>query len=229
MPGKNMLSVAYKKLHDCLSFVEHPVLRTVLLVVLVVFNAGLLPMVNMEVARVLRMGVIRLLVVVVIALFSMRDPVLGILLAMALVTSTMHGGMEGMTNQEEQKGQNPSLGRAMEVNMDTMPSASPGANSPMTMGRPMEDAMIESMTNKAEMEHKQEEAHQEEMMKKKQMENFDNMNMNNSVQGFNVNPDCMNGNNSLQCTAVETWRGSMNTQGLGAVEGASNTNVGSPW
>ena len=182
MPGKNMLSVAYKKLHDCLSFVEHPVLRTVLLVVLVVFNAGLLPMVNMEVARVLRMGVVRLLVVVVIALFSMRDPVLGILLAMALVTSTMHGGMEGMTNQEEQKGQNTSLGRAMEVNMDTMPKASPGVNSPMNMGRPMEDAMIESITNKTEMEHKQEEAHQEEQ--KKQMENFDNMNMNNSVQGL---------------------------------------------
>ena len=228
MPGKNMLSVAYKKLHDCLSFVEHPVLRTVLLVVLVVFNAGLLPMVNMEVAKVLRLGVVRLLVVVVIALFSMRDPVLGILLAMALVTSTMHCGMEGMTNQEEeQKGQNPSLGRAMEVNMDAMPSASPGANSPMNMGRPMEDAMIESMTNKAEMEHKQDEAHQEEQ--KKQMENFDNMNMNNSVQGFNVNPDCMNGNNSLQCTPVQTWEGSINTQGLGQVEGASNTNVGSPW
>lgn len=223
MPGKNMLSVAYEKLHKCLSFVEHPVLRTVLLVVLVVFNSGLLPMVNMEVAKVLRLGVVRLLVVVVIALFSMRDPVLGILLAMALITSTMGSGMEGMTNQEEQHGTNPSLGRAMEVNMDSMPSASPGQNSPMNMGRPMQDAMIESMTNQGEEEEK--------MEQEKQHENFDNRDMNNSVQGFNVNPDCTDGNGSLQCTPTQTFNQSMNAQGMmtSAPQGMSCSGMGSPW
>ena len=39
MPGKNMLSQAYKTLYECLAFLEHPVLRTVLIIVLVVFNS----------------------------------------------------------------------------------------------------------------------------------------------------------------------------------------------
>ena len=98
MPSKNPLAVGYKKLYDCLQFLEHPVLRTVLIIVLVVYCSTLLPVVNVEVSKVLRIGVVKLLVVVVIVLFAMRDPVLVVLLAMALVISTC-GSVEGMENQ----------------------------------------------------------------------------------------------------------------------------------
>ena len=34
MPGKNMLSQAYKTIYECLAFLEHPVLRTVLIIII---------------------------------------------------------------------------------------------------------------------------------------------------------------------------------------------------
>ena len=100
MPNKNPLAVAYTKLYDCLQFLENPILRTILIIVLVIYNSSLIPVINHEVSKVLNIGIIKLLVVIVIVLFAIRDPVLAILLAMALVISTCLP-IEGMHNEGE--------------------------------------------------------------------------------------------------------------------------------
>ena len=257
MPGKNMLSQAYKTLYECLAFLEHPVLRTVLIIVLVVFNSGLIPVVNMEVARVLRLGLVKLIVVLFITLFAMRDPVLAILLAMALVMSTCkQADMEGMANFMDSETNSVTLSRGVETNMNSSGMESGvGAVSQMQMGRPMmqqqgsvpmQSNLIENMENQgetmemsegksmsqAEMEALQASKHarsEEEEMTHMKRESFDNMDMNASIQGYNVNPDCSSGNGSLQCSAVQTFNPSLNTQGLNMPQGLSSSNVGSPW
>ena len=260
MPGKNMLSQAYKTLYECLAFLEHPVLRTVLIIVLVVFNSGLIPVVNMEVAKVLRLGVVKLIVVLFITLFAMRDPVLAILLAMALVMSTCkQADMEGMANFMDGETNSVTLSRGVETNMNSSGMESGvGAVSQMQMGRPMmqqgsmqqgsvpmQSNLIENMENQgetmemadgssmsqAEMEALQasKPARSEEEMTHMKRESFDNMDMNASIQGYNVNPDCSSGNGSLQCSAVQTFNPSLNTQGLNMPQGLSSSNVGSPW
>lgn len=256
MPGKNMLSQAYKTLYECLAFLEHPVLRTVLIIVLVVFNSGLIPVVNMEVARVLRLGLVKLIVVLFITLFAMRDPVLAILLAMALVMSTCkQADMEGMANFMDSETNSVTLSRGVETNMNSSGMESGvGAVSQMQMGRPMmqqqgsvpmQSNLIENMENQgetmemsegksmsqAEMEALQasKPARSEEEMTHMKRESFDNMDMNASIQGYNVNPDCSSGNGSLQCSAVQTFNPSLNTQGLNMPQGLSSSNVGSPW
>ena len=265
MPGKNMLSQAYKTIYECLAFLEHPVLRTVLIIVLVVFNSGLIPVVNMEVARVLRLGVVKLIVVLFITLFAMRDPVLAILLAMALVMSTCkQADMEGMTNFMDGETNSVTLSRGVETNMNSSGMESGvGGVSQMQMGRPMmqqgstqqgsmqqgstpmQSNLIENMENsgetmemnngkrmsQAEMEelHSSKQARSEEEISHMKRESFDNMDMNASIQGYNVNPDCTSGNGSLQCSAVQTFNPSLNTQGLNMPQGLAPTNVGSPW
>lgn len=259
MPGKNMLSQAYKTLYECLAFLEHPVLRTVLIIVLVVFNSGLIPVVNMEVARVLRLGVVKLIVVLFITLFAMRDPVLAILLAMALVMSTCkQADMEGMANFMDGETNSVTLSRGVETNMNSSGMESGvGAVSHMQMGRPMmqqqgsapsamqPNLLIENMENQGEtmemadgrsMSQAEMEALQasrpersEEEMSHMKRESFDNRDMNASIQGYNVNPDCTSGNGNLQCSAVQTFNPSLNTQGLNMPQGLSSTNVGSPW
>lgn len=259
MPGKNMLSQAYKTLYECLAFLEHPVLRTVLIIVLVVFNSGLIPVVNMEVAKVLRLGLVKLIVVLFITLFAMRDPVLAILLAMALVMSTCkQADMEGMANFMDGETNSVTLSRGVETNMNSSGMESGiGAVSQMQMGRPMmqqgsmqqgsmqPNLLIENMENQgetmemaegksmshAEMEalHSNKPTKSEEEISHMKRESFDNMDMNASIQGYNVNPDCTSGNGSLQCSAVQTFNPSQNTQGLNMPQGLSSTNVGSPW
>lgn len=251
-----MLSQAYKTLYECLAFLEHPVLRTVLIIVLVVFNSGLIPVVNMEVARVLRLGLVKLIVVLFITLFAMRDPVLAILLAMALVMSTCkQADMEGMANFMDSETNSVTLSRGVETNMNSSGMESGvGAVSQMQMGRPMmqqqgsvpmQSNLIENMENQgetmemsegksmsqAEMEALQasKPARSEEEMTHMKRESFDNMDMNASIQGYNVNPDCSSGNGSLQCSAVQTFNPSLNTQGLNMPQGLSSSNVGSPW
>jgi hypothetical protein len=263
MPGKNMLSQAYKTLYECLAFLEHPVLRTVLIIVLVVFNSGLIPVVNIEVARVLRLGVVKLIVVLFITLFAMRDPVLAILLAMALVMSTCkQADMEGMANFMDGETNSVTLSRGVETNMNSSGMENGvGAVSHMRMGRPMTqqgsmqqgsapsamqpNLLIENMENQGEtmemadgrsMSQAEMEALQanrpersEEEISHMKRESFDNRDMNESIQGFNVNPDCTSGNGNLQCSAVQTFNPSLNTQGLNMPQGLSSTNVGSPW
>jgi len=252
-----MLSQAYKTIYECLAFLEHPVLRTVLIIVLVVFNSGLIPVVNMEVARVLRLGVVKLIVVLFITLFAMRDPVLAILLAMALVMSTCkQADMEGMTNFMDGETNSVTLSRGVETNMNSSGMESGvGGVSQMQMGRPMmqqssvpstkQSNLIENMENpgetmemnngkrmsQAEMEelHSSKQARSEEEISHMKRESFDNMDMNASIQGYNVNTDCTSGNGSLQCSAVQTFNPSLNTQGLNMPQGLAPTNVGSPW
>jgi len=78
-------------------------LRTVLIIILVVYNSSLINVVNVEVSKVLNIPVVKLIFVIVVVMFAIRDPVLAILLAMALVISvcTKHN-VEGMENQQDQ-------------------------------------------------------------------------------------------------------------------------------
>lgn len=206
MPSKNPLAVAYTKLYDCLQFLENPILRTILIIILVIYNSSLIPVINNEVSKVLNIGIIKLLVVIVIVLFAMRDPVLAILLAMALVISTCLQ-IEGMDNKIVSNG-----------------SLQQGH----VLGH-QEEETSEHMTN-----HSSEGEHEEEHLmdlNQNQKESFDNPQPNLGPVGYNIKPNCIaqgTESNPL-CTPVQTFNPELNAQGLNHPQGFGGRDTGSPW
>ena len=202
MPSKNPLAVGYKKLYDCLQFLEHPVLRTVLIIVLVVYCSTLLPVVNVEVSKVLRIGVVKLLVVVVIVLFAMRDPVLAVLLAMALVISTC-GSVEGMENQGDSDDEEHS------TKVERMSNKSES-----------EEAKSEEQLMQLKQEGKQHESFDNPSPDGPAGYNI----RPNCVSG------CADGaQRSPECTGVQTFTPELGAQGLNCPPGYGGKMAGSPW
>ena len=208
MPSKNPLAVAYTKLYDCLQFLENPVLRTILIIVLVIYNSSLIPVINNEVSKFLNIGIIKLLVVIVIVLFAMRDPVLAILLAMALVISTCLQ-IEGMDN------------KAIKVYHESRPQDH------------TEEEVRENMTNQSKEDSHNNEHTEEHLMKLKeeQKETFDNPTQNSGPAGYNIKPNCITkgtASNPL-CIPVQTFNPELNAQGLNKPQGYGGRIPGSPW
>ena len=79
---------------------DHPVIRVVLIVILVVYCSGLIKPVNRAVSQVVKGDIVKLIVIIVIALSAMKDPVLAILLTLALVLSLNTN--EFFTQEEEE-------------------------------------------------------------------------------------------------------------------------------
>ena len=212
MPSKNPLTVAYAKLYDCLQFLENPVLRTILIIVLVIYNSSLIPMINNEVSKILNIGIIKLLVVIVIVLFAIRDPVLAILLAMALVISTCLS-IEGMHNQNH-------MGHQSEHMMENM-----------TNMENQSEHMMENMTNKSEGEHHGEQEEHLMKLKGEQKETFDNPQPNLGPVGYNIKPNCITQGTESNplCTPVQTFNPELNAQGLNHPQGYGGRIPGSPW
>jgi len=207
MPSKNPLAVAYTKLYDCLQFLENPILRTVLIIILVIYNSSLIPVINNEVSKVLNIGIIKLLVVIVIVLFAMRDPVLAILLAMALVISTCLQ-IEGMDNQGSS-------------NNESLPQG-------QVLGHQGEET-----NNSCEGCPCQGESGEEHLMNlnQDQKESFDNPQPNLGPVGYNIKPNCIaqgTESNPL-CTPVQTFNPELNAQGLNHPQGFGGRVPGSPW
>lgn len=229
MPSKSPLANLYTKLYNCLGFLENPILRTVLIIVLVVYNSSLINVVNVEVSKVLNMPVVKLLFVVVVVMFAIRDPVLAILLAMALVISvcTKHN-VEGMENpDEDMKNKTHMEGQHME-----------GQH---MKGQHMEGQHMEGQQMKGQ--HMEGQKHmegqhmgsQQPMEGGKPMEGFDNPVEQGVAQGYNVHPDCVSGlcdenkERSELCNSVKTFQNSQNAQGMNCPQGYDGKAPGSPW
>lgn len=91
-----------KDLMKSVNVLEHPVIRLVLIVVLVLYISNIVKPINRMVSSVIREDIIRLVVVVVIALVGMKDPLLALLLGLALVVSvSVQENMDGEIKQEE--------------------------------------------------------------------------------------------------------------------------------
>jgi len=204
MPSKNPLAVGYTKLYDFLQFLEHPVLRTVLIIVLVVYNSTLLPIVNVEVSKVLRLSLVKLLVVVVIVLFAMRDPVLAILLAMALVISTC-SSVEGMDNMTDNK---------HKENDDTADTADT-EDKPKSRDHLMK---LNQDTDQNNDDH--------ETFDNPQQDGPSGFNVRPNCLSGCTDGD---GQRGPECTAVQTFNPELNAQGLNCPQGYGGNLDGSPW
>ena len=215
MPSKNPLAVAYTKLYDCLQFLENPVLRTILIIILVIYNSSLIPVINHEVSRVLNIGIIKLLVVIVIVLFAIRDPVLAILLAMALVISTCLP-IEGMQSENNARYLGESnFGESLE-----------------NMTNHEEEELRENMTNHEEEELRTNNSEEHLMqLNQENKESFDNPQPNLGPVGYNIKPNCITQGTESNplCTSVQTFNPELNAQGLNHPQGFGGRIPGSPW
>ena len=80
---KKMLNLLKKNV----MYLEHPIIRIIIILILVVYISGIFNVVNIEVSRILSQDIIRLLSIIVIVIVGMKDPLLSLLLGLALVIS----------------------------------------------------------------------------------------------------------------------------------------------
>jgi hypothetical protein len=80
---KKMLNLLKKNV----MYLEHPIIRIIIILILVVYISGIFNFVNIEVSRILSQDIIRLLSIIVIVIVGMKDPLLSLLLGLALVIS----------------------------------------------------------------------------------------------------------------------------------------------
>lgn len=93
---KKMLNLLKKNV----MYLEHPIIRIIIILILVVYISGIFNFVNIEVSRILSQDIIRLLSIIVIVIVGMKDPLLSLLLGLALVISLK---TNGHLNEETKK------------------------------------------------------------------------------------------------------------------------------
>ena len=115
-----------KDLMKSVNVLEHPLVRLVLIVVLVLYISNIVKPVNRMVSSIVREDIIRLVVVVVIALVGMKDPLLALLLGLALVVSvSVQENMDSEDRQEtkqENKLEEKKNNDVMKLDLDPKPS-----------------------------------------------------------------------------------------------------------
>lgn len=82
-----LLNNASKMVYDSLAFLEIPLVRLVLLAAVVLYAAGVVPVLNSTVSRVLDSTVAKLLMLLVILYVSARDTTLALMLTVAFLLS----------------------------------------------------------------------------------------------------------------------------------------------
>ena len=81
-----------KEVVKCLSFLENPVVRFVLIVILVIYNSSINSTVNTMLSQFFGNHFVRLIVLLVIVVLGLKDPLLSLLLAIALVSVPRNEG-----------------------------------------------------------------------------------------------------------------------------------------
>ena len=81
-----------KEVVKCLSFLENPVVRFVLIVVLVIYNSSINSTVNTMLSQFFGNHFVRLIVLLIIVVLGLKDPLLSLLLAIALVSVPRNEG-----------------------------------------------------------------------------------------------------------------------------------------
>ena len=88
--AEDLINVARKTVMKSLGFLDNKYIRTILIILLIVYNSAIITEVNVAVSRVINIPLVKLLLVIAIVCLSLKDKVLSILLTMAVVMSTYY-------------------------------------------------------------------------------------------------------------------------------------------
>jgi hypothetical protein len=88
--GEDLINVARKTVMKSLGFLDNKYIRTILIILLIVYNSAIITEVNVTVSRFINIPLVKLLLVIAIVCLSLKDKVLSILLTMAVVMSTYY-------------------------------------------------------------------------------------------------------------------------------------------
>ena len=212
----SVLDSIHKDIVKGLSFLDNKIVRTILIVILVIYNSSLLSIVNVEVSKIFRIPLVKLLVVIVIVLVGLKDPVLAILLAIALVLSSGYSdNLENLSFGDFTKALNENLKK---VSGD------------------VSQVKEDSDKVEGEVRHIKQEADNVSNSDSDDVESFHNLSqpsVDNGPQGYNNDPNCLssccsgNKKDNMQCEAVTTFTNELNAQGLNCPMGFDGNHVGS--
>ena len=82
-----LLKQTSKVVYDSLAFLENPLIRVILLAVVILYAAGVVPVLNATVSRILDNTVAKLIMLLVILYVSARDTTLALMLTVAFLLS----------------------------------------------------------------------------------------------------------------------------------------------
>ena len=101
-----MIGAVRKTVMRSLGFLDNKYIRTILIILLIIYNSAIITEVNVAISRFINIPLVKLLLVIAIVCLSLKDKVLSILLTMAVVMSTYysvntseHFSMENLTNK----------------------------------------------------------------------------------------------------------------------------------
>ena len=144
-----VLAEIEKQVMKGLAFLENKMVRLVLIVLLVLYNSALNSTLNVEMAKLFGNSFVRLIILLVIVAIGLKDPLLAILLAIALVSTPRNEGFNlGPINSDNMQSQ---LDQAFEE----------------------KESFDNNLQEESNMEH--EEGSHDEEDHEQDMESFDNM------------------------------------------------------
>ena len=88
--SEDIIGVARKTIMRSLGFLDNKYIRTILIILLIIYNSAIITEVNVTVSRFINIPLVKLLLVIAIVCLSLKDKVLSILLTMAVVMSTYY-------------------------------------------------------------------------------------------------------------------------------------------
>ena len=88
--SETIISDVRKIIMKALGFLDNKYIRTILIILLIVYNSAIITEVNVAVSRLINIPLVKLLLVIAIVCLSLKDKVLSILLTMAVVMSTYY-------------------------------------------------------------------------------------------------------------------------------------------
>lgn len=101
MKDKSLEQIS-KMIENSLGFLENPLIRTPIIIILILFNSAVIPSVNIELAKIFNYPIVKLLMLLVILYVCVKDTAVAMLLAIALVISVQYGNNISLfTNYED--------------------------------------------------------------------------------------------------------------------------------
>ncbi len=202
-----------------LSFLEHNLLYSIILFIIVLYTLGIFRGINMFIGSLYNMFIVRLLVIILIIWVTPKDPTLGILLALSYAVSLYH--MDSNENFVAKTTQHQPLHNQLnKLSNQQQPKQKPIQYQPIQQQIKHEQQKQQHSTNKVK-EHF-----------------FPFTDDNQQTQNNNI---IMNSNNSCMdmyvpeheaisnvCDSVSTFQGQLNTQGLNSPLGFDSNVSGSP-
>lgn len=214
MPTENIMDTAQKHIVHALGFLDNKYIRTILIVILIIYNSAIISDVNVAISNIINIPIVKLLLVVVITCLALKDTVLAILLAIALVMSSYYSMnvTENFTDQIKNAVQG--FGNSVNTHVgNAVNEAKKMLNNKSENKESFNNMMAQRNNNNPQMPNTQ---------------NMQNM-THGQPTGFNNKTPCQGEpNDRLQCTPAQTFRNELNAQGMNSVMGYNGMMSGSP-